>query len=171
MNTLNQCKKIDNDFVETCKSGICTCGNFVNSTCTGLTTGDNCIVSNGVGTCQCQQLQKSCAGEMSGEYCDKEANSGNGECKCTQSLPACSISNESCDSIQGVCKCGSRSSCEGLQTGAYCDSTSSTCKCSSTVDSCPSTSNNPICDSRTLTCTSKFRRLFQVSHLIQCKIY
>ena len=55
----------------------------------------------------------------------------------------CSVDGEKC--VDGVCYCGSSTSCAGVTSGAYCDATNNVCKCSSTVAACSGTTD---------TCTS-----------------
>ena len=55
----------------------------------------------------------------------------------------CSNPGETC--VEGKCKCGTRDSCVGTTSGAYCDAENNQCKCSETVDSCSGTTD---------TCTS-----------------
>ena len=46
----------------------------------------------------------------------------------------CANPGEKC--VEGICKCGTRATCAGVESGAYCDVANSQCKCSETVDSC-----------------------------------
>ena len=55
----------------------------------------------------------------------------------------CANPGETC--VEGICKCGSRATCAGVASGAYCDAANNQCKCSETVDSCSGTTD---------TCTS-----------------
>ena len=53
----------------------------------------------------------------------------------------CNIPGETCQN--GICKCGSACSCEGSQTGSYCDAKNSICKCSEVEDACK---DGKVCD-------------------------
>ena len=60
----------------------------------------------------------------------------------------CSNPGETCPF--GLCKCGSRSTCEGEGTGAYCDATNNQCKCAENVDAC--TNSGETCQSGVCKC-------------------
>ena len=46
----------------------------------------------------------------------------------------CAVTGEICN--DGICKCGTASSCQDQATSAICDAANSVCKCSSTVGKC-----------------------------------
>ena len=60
--------------------------------------------------------------------------------------PTCDVTDEVFDSTDGVCKCGTATTCKGQPTGEVCDATNNVCKCSDTVDAC---SNGQVCNSGT----------------------
>ena len=52
----------------------------------------------------------------------------------------CAVEGEVHDGTD--CKCGDIASCEGAETGAFCDATNSVCKCAQDVDAC---TNEEVC--------------------------
>ena len=60
----------------------------------------------------------------------------------------CSNTGETC--VEGLCMCGTASSCVGIGSGSYCDSTNNVCKCSKTLDACSGTTDT--CDNGACKC-------------------
>ena len=56
----------------------------------------------------------------------------------------CDVTDEVFDSTDGVCKCGTATTCKGQPTGEVCDATNNVCKCSDALDAC---SNGQVCNS------------------------
>lgn len=67
-----------------------------------------------------------------------------------QNTSDCKVEGETC--IEGVCKCGSMSSCENRKTGDVCEPMNGECRCSETLSSCPDPSRGNICDSKNNSC-------------------
>ena len=59
------------------------------------------------------------------------------ECRCSDFQDKCPDGHR-CDALNHVCTCGnaSASSCESFEQAPFCDSLTSTCKCSAQVDAC-----------------------------------
>ena len=111
---------------ETCQSGVCKCGNH--DTCEGNPHGEYCDVQNSL--CKCSSHLNACSGDRS--------QCLNGACVVADDVK-CNIENEIREG--GICKCGTRETCEGLKSGAYCDAENSICKCTSSIDSCSGTTD------------------------------
>ena len=78
----------------------------------------------------------------------------NGICKCGTSSSCAGLSTGAfCDSMNNVCKCSSTvASCAGNVAGAYCDSANNVCKCTATLDSCPLMTTGAYCDAANNKC-------------------
>ena len=147
----NMCKC--NATINACSGATDTCGDY-GCTCGG---GDPCTIWGETcqsGECKCGG-RDTCEGNLHGEYCDVQ----NDMCKCSSHLEACSGNQSQClngacvvaDDVKcnieneiregGICKCGTRETCEGLKSGAYCDAENSICKCTSSIDSCAGTTD------------------------------
>ena len=68
-----------------------------------------------------------------------------------QNLSDCKVAGETC--VDGICRCGSLSSCDGRKTGAFCDPILGECRCSENLESCPNPSRGNICNSTSSSCT------------------
>ena len=62
----------------------------------------------------------------------------------------CKVAGEVC--VDGICRCGSLSSCEGRKTGALCDPILGECRCSENLISCTDPSRGNMCDSTNNSC-------------------
>ena len=68
-----------------------------------------------------------------------------------QNLSDCKVAGETC--VDGICRCGALSSCEGRKTGAFCDPRLGECRCSENLVSCSNPFRGNICNSSSSSCT------------------